>query len=52
MKWKRNDRATGYKIYRACYKTDGDFKLYKTINSNKTTVFTDNGTEQGRAYYY
>ena len=52
MKWNRNDRATGYKIYRACYKTDGDFKLYKTINSNKTTVFTDNGTEQGRAYYY
>ena len=52
MKWKRNDRATGYKVYRACYKTDGAFKLYKTINNNKTTVFTDKGTEQGRAYYY
>jgi fibronectin type 3 domain-containing protein len=52
MKWNRNDRATGYKIYRACYKTDGYFKLYKTINNNKTTVFADNGTEQGRAYYY
>lgn len=52
IKWNRNDRATGYKIYRACYKTDGYFKLYKTLGSNKTTTFTDNGTEQGRAYYY
>ena len=52
MKWNRNDRATGYKIYRACYKTDGSYKLYKTINNNKTTTFADTATEQGRAYYY
>ena len=52
MKWNRNDRATGYKIYRACYKTDGSYKLYKTITNNKTTKFTDTSTEQGRAYYY
>lgn len=52
MKWTRNERATGYKIYRACYKTDGDYVLYKTISNNKTTVFTDKATEQGRAYYY
>ncbi len=52
MKWNRNDRATGYKIYRACYKTDGSYTLYKTITNNKTTTFTDTSTEQGRAYYY
>ncbi len=52
MKWNRNDRATGYKIYRACYKTDGSYTLYKTIGNNKTTTFTDTSTEQGRAYYY
>ena len=52
MKWNRNDRATVYKINRACNKTDGSYTLYKTINNNKTTTFTDTATEQGRAYYY
>ena len=52
FKWNRNDRATGYRIYRACYKTNGSYTLYKTITNNKTTTFADTNVETGRAYYY
>lgn len=50
--WGRNSKATGYRIYRACAKTDGKYVLYKTIRDNKTTTFTDKNIELGRAYYY
>ena len=50
--WDRNPKATGYKIYRACYKTDGEYELYKTITDNSVTKFSDTNVEDGRAYYY
>ena len=50
--WNRNSKATGYKIYRACSKTDAEYVLYKTITDNKVTSFTDTDVEDGRAYYY
>lgn len=52
FEWDRNPKATGYKIYRACNKTDAEYVLYKTITNNKTTSFTDTNIEDGRAYYY
>ena len=52
FKWNRNDRATGYKIYRACGKTNGQYELYKVIKGNQNRVFTDTNVEVGRAYYY
>ena len=50
--WNRNPKATGYKIYRACSKTDAEYVLYKTITDNKVTSFSDTDIEDGRAYYY
>ena len=50
--WDRNAKATGYKIYRACNKTDAEYVLYKTITDNKVTTFSDTDVEEGRAYYY
>lgn len=50
--WNRNTKATGYKIYRACGKTNGKYVLYKTIRGNGTTSFADTNIELGRAYYY
>ena len=50
--WNRNPKATGYKIYRACAKTDAEYVLYKTITDNKVTSFSDTDIEDGRAYYY
>ena len=52
FEWDRNSKATGYKIYRACYYTDGEYELYKTITDNKVTSFSDTNVEDGRAYYY
>lgn len=52
FEWDRNSKATGYKIYRACYYTDGEYELYKTITDNSVTFFTDTNVEDGRAYYY
>ena len=52
FEWNRNSKATGYKIYRACNKTDAKYVLYKTIRGNSTTSFTDKNVELGRAYYY
>lgn len=50
--WDRNSKATGYRIYRACYATNGEYVLYKTIRGNSTTSFSDTNIELGRAYYY
>lgn len=50
--WNRNAKATGYKIYRACNKTNAEYVLYKTITDNKVTSFSDTDVEDGRAYYY
>lgn len=52
FKWTRNKKATGYKIYRSCYKTNGKSVLYKTITNNSTTTFTDTNVEDNRLYYY
>lgn len=52
FEWNRNPKATGYKIYRACAKTDAEYVLYATIRNNKTTSFSDRNVEEGRAYYY
>ena len=43
--WNRNSKATGYKIYRACSKTDAEYVLYKTITDNKVTSFSDTDVE-------
>ena len=50
--WSRNSRATGYKIYRACAKTNDKYVEYKIIKNNKTTSFIDKSIEGGRTYYY
>ena len=50
--WKRNPKATGYKIYRACAKSNDKSVLYKVVTNNKTTSFIDKNIEGGRTYYY
>ena len=50
--WNRNPNATGYKIYRSSYKSNGEYVLYKTIDNNQTTTFKDTAVEEGRGYYY
>lgn len=50
MSWKRNNKATGYRVYR----TEGNGKevLYKTIKGNTNTKFADTNVKQGRVYKY
>lgn len=50
--WKKIDKADGYAIYRASYKTGGSFKLYKKIYDGSITSYEDTSIESGRAYYY
>lgn len=50
MEWDRNEKATGYRIYR----TEGNGKevLYKTIRGNSNTTYTESGVRGGRVYKY
>lgn len=52
IKWNKNSKANGYYVYRACAKSKNKYVLYKTINSNSTTVFDDKNIEGGKLYYY
>ena len=50
MDWDRNEKATGYRIYR----TEGSGRevLYKTIRGYKNTTYTESGVRGGRVYKY
>lgn len=50
MEWDRNEKATGYRIYR----TEGSGKevLYKTIRGYKNTTYTESGAKGGRVYKF
>ncbi|MBQ3265421.1 MAG: L,D-transpeptidase family protein [Ruminococcus sp.] len=50
MEWDRNDKATGYRIYR----TEGSGKevLYKTLRGSSNTTYTESGVKGGRIYKY
>lgn len=52
ISWNKNTKADGYRIYRQHAATNGKLVLYKTIESNATTSFTDTNVSQGRAYNY
>lgn len=48
LTWKKVDRATHYKVYRATSK-DGTYKLIKTTTS---TSYTNKNLTTGKTYYY
>lgn len=50
MEWDRNEKATGYRIYRT--EGSGSEVLYKTIRGNSNTEFTDTNVREGRTYRY
>lgn len=52
IKWSRNSKVTGYKIYRACSDSKHKYVLQKTIKNNKTTTFTDKKVKNNKVYYY
>lgn len=51
LKWKKDNNATGYKIYRASSK-NGKYKAVKTISKNSTVAWTDKSVKTGKNYYY
>lgn len=51
LTWNKMKKADGYKILRAT-KPDGKYSVIKTINSYKTTSFTDKNAKKGKTYYY
>lgn len=48
--WDRNEKATGYRIYRK--EGSGAEVLYTTIRGNSTTTFSDTDVTQGETYRY
>lgn len=52
IKWSRNSKVSGYKIYRACSDSNSKYVLQKTIKNNKTTTFTDKKVKNNKVYYY
>lgn len=51
LRWKKNARASGYKIYRST-KKKGGFKCIKTLKGNKKTSFTDKKVVRKKTYFY
>ncbi len=50
MKWKKNEYATRYEIYRSSKKASGYRKIQSL--SSAQTVFSDKNTKRGAKYYY
>ena len=50
--WKKVDRASGYEIFRSCYKTDNEYELYISIPDNQITYLEDQDVEDGELYSY
>lgn len=51
LKWKKDNNAAGYKIYRATSK-NGKYQAVKTIKKNATVAWTDKNIKTGKNYYY
>ncbi len=51
VKWTPYSSSSGYRIYRKDSK-NGSYKLIKTINSGKTSSFSDSKVKNGKTYYY
>lgn len=51
LRWKRNAKMSGYKIYRST-KKKGKYKCIKTLKSNKKTSYTDKRVKSKKTYYY
>ncbi len=52
ISWSRNNKASGYKIFRADGAKGGEFKLVKLIESGSVTRFADTNVRSGSAYQY
>lgn len=52
LSWSRVTNATGYKIYRACEKTDWDYVAYKTLKGNSNTTLTEKNMPTGNQFRY
>ena len=51
LKWKKDSKATGYKIYRATSK-NGKYQEIKKITENTKVSWTDKTAKAGKNYYY
>lgn len=51
IKWKRDKKASGYRIYMATSK-NGTYKRIRTIENNKTTSYTKRGLNPSKEYYF
>ena len=51
LRWKRNAKMSGYKIYRST-KKNGKYKCIKTLKSNKKISYTDKRVKSKKTYYY
>lgn len=51
VKWKKQNDATGYVIYRAV-KKNGTYKAVKTITKKTTTSWTNKNLKKGKKYFY
>ena len=51
LRWKRNAKMSGYKIYRST-KKKGKYKCIKTLKSNKKASYTDKRVKSKKTYYY
>lgn len=52
IQWNKQKKVTGYIVYRASAKSNGDYVVYKTIKGSTHTKFTDTKVSPGKLYYY
>lgn len=52
IKWNKQNKVTGYMVYRASAKSNGAYVLYRTIKGRNITSYTDNNVQPGKLYYY
>lgn len=52
IQWNQQKKVTGYVVYRASAKSNGEYVVYKTIKGSTHTKFTDSKVSPGKLYYY
>ena len=52
ISWNRNEKATGYKVFRASAATNNQYELVKLIDSGTVTRYIDTNVTDGGIYTY
>jgi lipoprotein-anchoring transpeptidase ErfK/SrfK len=52
LRWNQNSLATGYKVYRACAKSNWEYVEYKILKGSSNTTFSDTNISYNCEYRY